>query len=221
MVKDVSIIIPSRMGSTRLPGKPLKIIAGKPMKDHFRFATAYWHTFCGTGGDPFGPGTKIFPWDYTDNPIKNAKNRLNAAFEFFTKLGTNFYCFHDRDIAPEGKNLKETIINLELMVNLAKEKQEESGVKLLWGTANLFSNPIYMNGAATNPDFKVVAHAAAQVKSAIDATIELKGDNYVFWGGREGYSSLLNTNNLCRGPKIRASAEIISVYKTAELDKSL
>ena len=171
-----------------------KIIAGKPMKDHFRFATAYWHTFCGTGGDPFGPGTKIFPWDYTDNPIKNAKNRLDAAFEFFTKLGTNFYCFHDRDIAPEGKNLKESIINLELMVNLAKEKQEESGVKLLWGTANLFSNPIYMNGAATNPDFKVVAHAAAQVKSAIDATIELKGDNYVFWGGREGYSSLLNTN---------------------------
>ena len=151
-----------------------KIIAGKPMKDHFRFATAYWHTFCGTGGDPFGPGTKIFPWDYTDNPIKNAKNRLDAAFEFFTKLGTNFYCFHDRDIAPEGKNLKESIINLELMVNLAKEKQEESGVKLLWGTANLFSNPIYMNGAATNPDFKVVAHAAAQVKSAIDATIELK-----------------------------------------------
>ena len=171
-----------------------KIIAGKPMKDHFRFATAYWHTFCGTGGDPFGPGTKIFPWDCTDNPIKNAKNRLDAAFEFFTKLGTNFYCFHDRDIAPEGKNLKESIINLELMVNLAKEKQEESGVKLLWGTANLFSNPIYMNGAATNPDFKVVAHAAAQVKSAIDATIELKGDNYVFWGGREGYATLLNTD---------------------------
>jgi len=171
-----------------------KIVAGKPMKDHFKFATAYWHTFCGSGGDPFGPGTKSFPWDNSNDPIKNAHNRLDAAFEFFTKLGTNFYCFHDRDIAPEGKDLKESIKNLMIMVRSAKEKQIKSGVKLLWGTANLFSHPRYMNGAATNPDFNVVAYAASQVKSAIDATIELKGENYVFWGGREGYSSLINTN---------------------------
>ena len=171
-----------------------KIIAGKSMKEHFRFATAYWHTFCGTGGDPFGPGTKSFPWESSNNSIKNAHNRLDAAFEFFTKLGTNFYCFHDRDIAPEGSNIEESTQNLRIMVKAAKEKQSESGVKLLWGTANLFSHPRYMNGAATNPDFNVVSYAASQVKSAIDATIELKGENYVFWGGREGYSSLLNTN---------------------------
>lgn len=173
---------------------PKKKIAGKEMKDHFRFATAYWHTFCGTGGDPFGPGTKIFPWNNSNDPMQDASNRLDAAFEFFTKLGTDFYCFHDRDISPEGKNVKESIKNLEKMTQLAKEKQNESGVKLLWGTANLFSHPRYMNGAATNPDFNVVAYAASQVKAAIDATVELGGENYVFWGGREGYSSLLNTD---------------------------
>ena len=171
-----------------------KVISGKPMKDHFRFATAYWHTFCGTGGDPFGPGTKSFPWENHNDPIKRSLNRLDAAFEFFSKLGTNYYCFHDRDMAPEGSTVKESVNNLKKITLAAKQKQLKSGIKLLWGTANLFSHPRYMNGAATNPDFNVVAYAASQVKSAIDATIELEGENYVFRGGREGYSSLLNTN---------------------------
>ena len=173
---------------------PEKLINGKPMKEHLRFATAYWHTFCGTGGDPFGPGTKIYPWDITNDPIQSAHQRLDAAFEFFTKLGTEFFCFHDRDMSPERKDVKETNKLLQDFSELAKYKQEESGVKLLWGTANLFSHPRYMNGAATNPDFNVVAYAGSQVKAALDATIKLGGENYVFWGGREGYSSLLNTN---------------------------
>jgi len=171
-----------------------KLVNGKPMKEHLRFATAYWHTFCGTGGDPFGPGTKIYPWDVTNDPIQSAHQRLDAAFEFFTKLGTEFFCFHDRDMSPERKDVKETNKLLQDFSELAKHKQEESGVKLLWGTANLFSHPRYMNGAATNPDFNVVAYAGSQVKAALDATIKLGGENYVFWGGREGYSSLLNTN---------------------------
>ena len=173
---------------------PEKLVNGKPMKEHLRFATAYWHTFCGTGGDPFGPGTKIYPWDLENDPIQSAHQRLDAAFEFFTKLGTEFFCFHDRDMSPEGENVKETNKLLQDFSELAKHKQEESGVKLLWGTANLFSHPRYMNGAATNPDFDVVAYAGSQVKAALDATIKLGGENYVFWGGREGYSSLLNTN---------------------------
>jgi len=173
---------------------PEKLVNGKPMKEHLRFATAYWHTFCGTGGDPFGPGTKIYPWDIENDPIQSAHQRLDAAFEFFTKLGTEFFCFHDRDMSPEGENVKETNKLLEDFSELAKHKQEESGVKLLWGTANLFSHPRYMNGAATNPDFDVVTYAGSQVKAALDATIKLGGENYVFWGGREGYSSLLNTN---------------------------
>ena len=171
-----------------------KLVNGKPMKEHLRFATAYWHTFCGTGGDPFGPGTKIYPWDITNDPIQSAHQRLDAAFEFFTKLGTEFFCFHDRDMSPEREDVKETNKLLQDFSELAKHKQEESGVKLLWGTANLFSHPRYMNGAATNPDFDVVAYAGSQVKAALDATIKLGGENYVFWGGREGYSSLLNTN---------------------------
>ena len=171
-----------------------KLVNGKPMREHLRFATAYWHTFCGTGGDPFGPGTKIYPWDITNDPIQSAHQRLDAAFEFFTKLGTEFFCFHDRDMSPERENVKETNKLLQDFSELAKHKQEESGVKLLWGTANLFSHPRYMNGAATNPDFNVVAYAGSQVKAALDATIKLGGENYVFWGGREGYSSLLNTN---------------------------
>ena len=173
---------------------PEKLVNGKPMKEHLRFATAYWHTFCGTGGDPFGPGTKIYPWDIDNDPIQSAHQRLDAAFEFFTKLGTEFFCFHDRDMSPERENVKETNKLLQDFSELAKHKQEESGVKLLWGTANLFSHPRYMNGAATNPDFDVVAYAGSQVKAALDATIKLGGENYVFWGGREGYSSLLNTN---------------------------
>ncbi len=171
-----------------------RIVAGKSMREHFRFSVAYWHTLCGTGGDPFGPGTKVFPWDKSLDPMQASFDRLDAAFEFFTKLGIPFYCFHDRDIAPEGSSIKESDNNLDQLVRAAKIKQEESGVNLLWGTANLFSHPRYMNGAATNPDFSVVAQAAAQVKSAIDATIFLGGKNYVFWGGREGYFSLLNTD---------------------------
>ena len=171
-----------------------KIVSGKPMREHLKFAVAYWHTFCGTGGDPFGPGTKNFPWEIPNNPIKSAYKRLDAAFEFFTKLGVEYYCFHDRDLAPEGHTVLESIEYLQELTKAAKKKQEESGVKLLWGTANLFSHPRFMNGAATNPDFHVVTFAASQVKAALDSTIELGGNNYVFWGGREGYSSLLNTN---------------------------
>ncbi len=171
-----------------------RVIAGKTMKEHFRFAVAYWHTFCGTGSDPFGPGTQLFPWLENSNPMQQAKEKLDAAFEFITKLGVPFYCFHDRDLAPEGNSIKESEQNLKEFVNLAKHKQNESGVKLLWGTANVFSHPRYMNGAATNPDFHVLTHAAAQVKNALEATVELGGENYVFWGGREGYFSLLNTD---------------------------
>ncbi|MBA4851785.1 xylose isomerase [Emticicia sp. BO119] len=171
-----------------------RVVAGKTMAEHLRFATAYWHTFCGTGGDPFGPGTKVFPWDLNSNPLQAAKDKADAAFEFMTKLGTPFYCFHDIDIAPEGNSQSEFEKNVQTIVAIAKQKQAESGVKLLWGTANLFSHPRYMNGASTNPDFAVVAHAGLQVKNAIDATIELGGEGYVFWGGREGYMSLLNTN---------------------------
>ncbi|MCP5064578.1 MAG: xylose isomerase [Ignavibacteriae bacterium] len=171
-----------------------KKVAGKSMKEHFRFAVAYWHTFCGTGADPFGPGTKQFPWDEKSNATDAAIDKLDAAFEFVTKLGVPYYCFHDRDLAPEGKTISESDSILKKLVALAKDKQNESGVKLLWGTSNLFSHPRYMNGAATNPDFNVLANAAAQVKSALEATVELGGENYVFWGGREGYFSLLNTN---------------------------
>ena len=171
-----------------------RVVAGKTMAEHLRFATAYWHTFCGTGGDPFGPGTKDFPWDEAGDPLQAAKDKLDAAFEFMTKLGTPYYCFHDIDIAPEGNSQIEFEQNLQTIVALAKKKQDESGVKLLWGTANLFSHKRYMNGASTNPDFAVVAHGGLQVKNAIDATIALGGEGYVFWGGREGYMSLLNTN---------------------------
>ena len=171
-----------------------KIVSGKPMREHLKFAVAYWHTFCGTGGDPFGPGTKYFPWNVSGNQMEAAYARLDAAFEFFSKLGVDYYCFHDRDLAPEGNNPTESVKYLQQLTQAAKRKQEESGVKLLWGTANLFSHPRFMNGAATNPDFNVVSYAASQVKAALDATIRLGGDNYVFWGGREGYSSLLNTD---------------------------
>ena len=171
-----------------------KVIAGKTMKDHLRFAVCYWHTFCGTGGDPFGPGTKAFPWDASTNAIQAAKDKMDAAFEFITKLGAPYYCFHDVDLVSEGASVAEYEKRLQTMVDYAKEKQAASGVKLLWGTANVFSNPRYMNGAATNPDFQVLTYAGTQVKNAIDATIALDGEGYVFWGGREGYMSMLNTN---------------------------
>lgn len=166
----------------------------KTMKDHFRFAVAYWHTLTGTGGDPFGPGTKTFPWAHANDPIDFGKEKMDAAFEFITKMGIPFYCFHDFDIVAEAGSIAESERRLQVMVDYAKEKQKASGVKLLWGTANLFSHPRYMNGAATNPDFNVITFAGTQVKNALDATIALGGQNYVFWGGREGYNTLLNTN---------------------------
>lgn len=172
-----------------------RIVAGKSMKDHFRFAVAYWHAFCNELNDPFGPGTRDMPWlEGSSDPIDQAKDKLDAAFEFTSKLGVPYYCWHDRDLAPEGSSVSESEKNLRILVELAKEKQKESRINLLWGTANVFSNPRYMNGAATNPDFNVLTHAAAQVKAALDATVELGGENYVFWGGREGYFSLLNTD---------------------------
>ena len=152
---------------------PDKRILGKSMREHLRCAVAYWRSFCGSGSDPFGPGTRDFPWDSAASPMECARQRLDAAFEFITKLGVPFYCFHDRDIAPAWATVGESEKNLHALVALAKERQAATGVKLLWGTANLFSDPRYMNGAATNPDFRVVTHAAAQVKAAIDATIEL------------------------------------------------
>jgi xylose isomerase len=171
-----------------------KVVAGKTMREYLRFAVAYWHSFCGTGGDPFGSGTRNLPWNEPADPVQRGKAKMDAAFEFITKLGVPFYCFHDFDLVDEGATLKESEQRLSKMLEYAKEKQKASGVKLLWGTSNLFSNPRYMNGAATNPDFAVVAYAAAQVKNALDATIALGGSNYVFWGGREGYMTLLNTN---------------------------
>ncbi len=171
-----------------------QVVAGKTMKDHFRFAAAYWHSFCGTGGDPFGAPTKNFPWADADDPYKRAIQKMDAAFEFISKMGIPYYCFHDFDLIEEGPNLGESTKRLEYITDYALQKQEASGIRPLWGTANLFSNPRYMNGAATNPDLGVVAYAAAQVKNALDATIKLGGENYVFWGGREGYMSLLNTD---------------------------
>ncbi len=173
---------------------PEQVVAGKSMRAHFRFAMAYWHTLCGTGGDPFGPGTKEFPWTTESNPIAAAKEKADAAFEFITKMGFDYYCFHDFDLVDEAKTLAESEKRIQETVEYLKEKMTASEVKLLWGTANLFSNPRYMNGAASNPDFDVVARAGAQLKIALDATISLNGENYVFWGGREGYMSLLNTN---------------------------
>lgn len=173
---------------------PDKKVGDRTLKEHLRFAVCYWHTFCGKGGDPFGGDTQDFAWDKGTDPLTTATQKLDAAFELFSKLGVSYYCFHDRDLAPEGNSVLESEKNLQHMVQLAKQRQKSTGIKLLWGTANLFSHTRYMNGAATNPDFNVLSHAAAQVKCALDATIELGGENYVFWGGREGYASLLNTN---------------------------
>lgn len=171
-----------------------KVIAGKTMQDHLRFAVAYWHSFVGNGGDPFGEPTHIHPWDAKADAVERAKDKMDAAFEFITKLGLKYYCFHDVDVVDYTNDIKENERRLNALVEYAKEKQAASGVKLLWGTANLFSHRRYMNGASTNPDFHVLAHGGAQVKAALDATIALGGENYVFWGGREGYMSLLNTN---------------------------
>ena len=173
---------------------PNKIVAGKTLKEHFRFAIAYWHSFCGQGTDPFGSGTQNFLWDKSQDPYQAAKDKADAAFELITKMGFDYFCFHDFDLIQEGDSLKESEKRLLYITDYIKLKQNQSGVKVLWGTANCFSNPHYMNGAATNPDFDVLARAGGQVKLALDTTIALNGENYVFWGGREGYMSLLNTD---------------------------
>ena len=173
---------------------PDQFVAGKTMREHFKFAVAYWHTFCGVGADPFGPGTQIFEWDKSSDPIKAAKDKADAAFEFISKMGFDYFCFHDYDLVREASTLEKSEKRLATIVDYLKEKKEASGIKLLWGTANCFSNSRYMNGATTNPEFNVVARAGAQIKLALDATIALDGENYVFWGGREGYMSLLNTD---------------------------
>ena len=171
-----------------------KVVHGKKMKDWLKFSMAWWHTLCADGGDPFGKATKAFPWSEGASPLDIAKRKLDAGFEFMQKIGIEYYCFHDVDLIDEADTIEEYEANLKAIVAYAKEKQKESGIKLLWGTANVFSHKRYMNGAATNPNFDVVARAALQIKNSIDATIELGGDNYVFWGGREGYMTLLNTD---------------------------
>ena len=171
-----------------------KMVAGKTMKEHFKFAVAYWHTFCGQGADPFGLGTQDFPWDKSNDVMQRAKDKADAAFEFISKMGFEYFCFHDYDLIEEASSFGESEKRLHEIVQYIKAKKKNSGIKLLWGTANCFSNPRYMNGAATNPDFNIVSRAGGQVKLALDATMELDGENYVFWGGREGYMSLLNTD---------------------------
>ena len=171
-----------------------KIVGGKKMKDWLRFSMAWWHTLCAEGTDQFGGGTKTFPWNSATDPIKAAKDKMDAGFEFIQKCGIEYYCFHDVDLVAEAATIGEYEANLKEIVAYARQKQAQTGIKLLWGTANVFGHARYMNGAATNPDFNVVARAAVQIKNAIDATIALEGENYVFWGGREGYMSLLNTD---------------------------
>ncbi|MDE6548628.1 MAG: xylose isomerase [Muribaculaceae bacterium] len=171
-----------------------KLILGKPMKEWLKFAMAWWHTLCAEGGDQFGGGTKKFPWNVGETAVERAKNKVDAGFEIMEKLGVEYFCFHDVDLVEEGNSVEEYEANLKAVVAYIKEKMQGTNIKNLWGTANVFGNGRYMNGAATNPDFDVVARAAVQIKNAIDATIELGGQNYVFWGGREGYMSLLNTD---------------------------
>lgn len=173
---------------------PDEVVEGKTMKEHLRFTVCYWHTFRGDGADPFGSATMQRPWDDGTDSIENACNRARVAFEFFEKLDAPFYAFHDRDVAPEGSNLAESNQNLDAVADVLKEEQDRSGVKLLWGTANMFSNPRFMHGAATTCNVEVYAYAAAQVKKAIEVTHRLGGENYVFWGGREGYQNLFNTD---------------------------
>jgi xylose isomerase len=171
-----------------------EVVEGKTMKDHFRFSVVYWHTFRGTGADPFGAGTMQRPWDDGSESVENAINRVRAAFEFIEKLGAPYYAFHDRDVAPEGATLAESHKNLDAVVKVLKEEQQRTGIKLLWGTANLFSNPRYMHGASTSCNADAFAYAASQVKKCLEVTKELGGVNYVFWGGREGYQNLFNTD---------------------------
>lgn len=174
--------------------EPERVVYGRKMKDWLRFSMAWWHTLCAEGGDQFGGGTKQFPWAEGASALEIAKAKLDAGFEFMQKVGIEYYCFHDVDLISEGNSIEEYEANLKAIVAYAKEKQAETGIKLLWGTANVFGHGRYMNGASTNPDFATAARAMLQIKNAIDATIELGGENYVFWGGREGYMSLLNTD---------------------------
>ena len=173
---------------------PEQVVAGRKMKDWFRFSMAWWHTLCAEGADQFGPGTKIFPWNESACALERAKAKMDAGFEFMQKMGIEYYCFHDVDLIDEDPDPRKYEENLKAIVEYAKQKQAETGIKLLWGTANVFGHKRYMNGASTNPDFKAAARAMLQIKNAIDATIALGGENYVFWGGREGYMSLLNTD---------------------------
>ena len=173
---------------------PDEVVDGKAMKEHLRFSVVYWHTMRGTGSDPFGPGCAVRPWEDGTDSVEMAEKRVRVAFEFIEKLGAPFYAFHDRDVAPEGKSLAETNKNLDRVVKVLKAEQERTGIRLLWGTANLFSNPRFVHGAATSPNADVFAYAAAQVKKALEVTHELGGAGYVFWGGREGYSNLYNTD---------------------------
>jgi len=190
-----------------------KIVLGRPMKEWLRFSVCFWHTFRGVGADMFGNSTIERPWDDGTESLENAKRRLKVAFEFLNKLGVEYYTFHDRDIAPEGKNLQETNKNLDEIVSLAKELQEKTGVKCLWGTSNLFSHPRYMNGAATNPDIHAFAYAATQVKKALEVTHHLGGENFVFWGGREGYQTILNTNVKTELDHLAKFLEMAAKYK--------
>ncbi len=173
---------------------PDEVVEGKTMKEHFRFSIVYWHTMCGTGSDPFGPGTMYRPWDEGVAGVDQALRRIEVAFEIFEKLQAPFYAWHDRDIAPEGNSLRETNQILDRIGKSLKEHQQKTGVQLLWGTANMFSNPRFMHGASTSCNADVFAFAAAQVKKAMELTKELGGANYVFWGGREGYQSIYNTD---------------------------
>lgn len=173
---------------------PEEVIEGRTMKEHLRFSVVYWHTFRGTGSDPFGAGTMLRPWDDGSNSVDNAKRRVHVAFEFMEKLGAPFFAFHDRDVAPEGPTLKQSNKNLDAIVKVIKEEQKRTGIKLLWGTACLFANPRFVHGAATSCNADVFAFASAQVKKALEVTHELGGEGYVFWGGREGYTTLYNTD---------------------------
>lgn len=193
-----------------------RVVMGKTMDEHFKFAIAYWHTFNNTGGDPFGPGTKEYPWSTASTAEQRAIDKMDAAFEFLHKIGAKYFCFHDFDLIDEGKDLKESRKRLDFISDYALEKMKETDVKVLWGTANLFSHPRYMNGAATNPDFDVLAYAGGQVKNAVDTTIKLGGENYVFWGGREGYMSLLNTNMKRERENLAKFLQVTRDYARAE-----
>ncbi len=171
-----------------------EVVEGKTMKEHLRFSVVYWHTFRGMGADPFGPGTAVRPWEDGTDSVENAVNRVKVAFEFIEKLGAPYYAFHDRDVSPEGDSLAETNKNFDVITAALKEEQEKTGIKLLWGTANLFSNPRFMHGAGTSSNADAFAFGACQVKKCLEVTKELGGENYVFWGGREGYQNLLNTD---------------------------